>query len=145
MKHRILLIDDDPEIVNALQTYLDLNGFGVQSCTDPEAGWGLFLKGGFHMVLLDIMMPKLDGVSLLRKIKAARPEVEVVMITACNTLNKAMACWDAGAADYIVKPFTDMDGILRIVQATSERIRRWEFAHTNSAGGEPAKDPFSRN
>ncbi len=126
MAHRILVVDDEQEILAALDTHLSLIGYEVKTCDDPEEAFNLISIEKFHIVLLDINMPSMTGIELLKKIKSIKPTVQVIMITAYSTLEKAIDCWEAGASDYILKPFADLDAIGSIVNLTSERIRRWE-------------------
>ena len=126
MEHKILVVDDEQEILAALDTHLSLIGYEIKTCDDPEEAFNLISIEKFHMVLLDINMPNMTGIELLKKIKSIKPTVQVIMITAYSTLEKAIDCWEAGASDYILKPFADLDAIGSIVNLTSERIRRWE-------------------
>ena len=126
MAHKILVVDDEQEILAALDTHLSLIGYELKTCDDPEEAFNLISIEKFHMVLLDINMPNMTGIELLKKIKSIKPTIQVIMITAYSTLEKAIDCWEAGASDYILKPFADLDAIGSIVNLTSERIRRWE-------------------
>jgi len=132
MAHRILIVDDEQEILAALDTHLSLIGYEVKTCDNPEEALNLISIEKFHIALLDINMPNMTGIELLRKIKSIKPTVQVIMITAYSTLEKAIDCWEAGASDYILKPFADLDAIGSIVNLTSERIRRWEDAAKKS-------------
>ena len=132
MAHRILVVDDEQEILAALDTHLSLIGYEVKTCDNPEEALNLISIEKFHIALLDINMPNMTGIELLRKIKSIKPTVQVIMITAYSTLEKAIDCWEAGASDYILKPFADLDAIGSIVNLTSERIRRWEDAAKKS-------------
>ncbi|HEY9188907.1 MAG TPA: response regulator [Bacteroidota bacterium] len=132
MAHRILVVDDEQEILAALDTHLSLIGYEVKTCDNPEEALNLISIEKFHIALLDINMPTMTGIELLRKIKQIKPTVQVIMITAYSTLEKAIDCWEAGASDYILKPFADLDAIGSIVNLTSERIRRWEDAAKKS-------------
>jgi len=132
MAHRILVVDDKQEILAALDTHLSLIGYEVKTCDNPEEALNLISIEKFHIALLDINMPTMTGIELLRKIKQIKPTVQVIMITAYSTLEKAIDCWEAGASDYILKPFADLDAIGSIVNLTSERIRRWEDAAKKS-------------
>jgi DNA-binding response OmpR family regulator len=132
MVHRILVVDDEQEILTALDTHLSLIGYEVKTCDIPETALEMVLIDKFHIVMLDINMPGMSGIELLRKIKAAKSIVQVIMITAYSTLEKAIDCWEAGASDYILKPFADLDAIGSIVNLTSERIKRWEDAAKKS-------------
>ncbi|MDD5088312.1 MAG: response regulator, partial [bacterium] len=80
----------------------------------------------FHAALLDINMPAMTGVELLTRIKQMRPTVQVVMMTAYTTIEKAIECIERGAGDYLLKPFRDLDELARVVQQAAERAVRWE-------------------
>lgn len=126
MDHRILIVDDEPDILSALGTHCELMGYDVETTDDPMDAIQMVELEKFHIVLLDINMPKMNGIDLLRRIKSTKSNIQVIMITAYSTLNKAIDCWDNGATDYILKPFTDLDQIGEIIRLTSERIQRWE-------------------
>jgi DNA-binding NtrC family response regulator len=124
----ILVVDDEEEVLAALQTFLELHKFRVKTCRDPLKALELMRRGSFQLALLDINMPGMDGVALLGRIKALRPSTQAIMMTAFSTLGNVKACLDAGAADYIMKPFVRLDEILSIITLTCERIERWENA-----------------
>ncbi|MBL1276418.1 MAG: response regulator, partial [Ectothiorhodospiraceae bacterium] len=86
----------------------------------------------YHVILLDVNMPAIDGISLLRTIKALRPGAQVVMMTAYSTLEKVRASMEAGAADYLIKPFVDLQETLNILNLSCERVERWEKAGSSS-------------
>ncbi len=126
MDHRILIVDDEPDILSALGTHCELMGYDVETTDDPMDAIQMVELEKFHIILLDINMPKMNGIDLLRRIKSTKSNIQVIMITAYSTLNKAIDCWDNGATDYILKPFTDLDQIGEFIRLTSERIQRWE-------------------
>lgn len=126
MDCRILIVDDEPEILSALDTHCALLGYETKTTNDPLEALELVQMEKFHIVLTDINMPKMNGIELLRKIKAVKPSVQVIMITAFSTMEKAIDCWESGAVDYILKPFSDLDEIGNIIRLNSDRIARWQ-------------------
>jgi DNA-binding NtrC family response regulator len=126
MPHRILVVDDEEEILFALETHLGLQGYEVVTCSDPYRSLAKLSVEKFHIVLLDINMPRMSGIEVLREIKSQDNTIQVIMITAYSTLDKAIDCWEGGASDYILKPFADLEEIGEIVRLTSARISRWE-------------------
>lgn len=124
--HRVLIVDDEEEILFALSTHLQLQGYQVDTSADPVEALKRISFEKFEMVISDINMPKMTGIELLRSIKVHDNTIQVIIITAYSTLDKAIDCWETGASDYILKPFADLDEIATIVRLTSERIRRWE-------------------
>lgn len=132
MTDSILIIDDEPELLNALQTFLDLRGFSADTESDPERALSRVLEGRYGVVLVDIVMPRMDGLEVLRRIRAERPEVEVVMITANSTRERVMSARWLGAADFILKPFSDLELIAQVILLALERARRWVEVARNS-------------
>ena len=136
MHHKILVVDDEIQVLSAMKTFLEMKGYITHTCSAPKEALERIQRERFNIALLDISMPDMDGITLLRKIKAIRPSLEVIMMTAHSTLCKAAACWDAGASDYIIKPFSSPEEILKVVELTSQRIRRWEEAGRKSIQSE---------
>ncbi len=124
----ILIVDDEDEVLAALQTFLELHHYKVESCREPQKALDILKRRGFQIALLDINMPGMDGVTLLGRIKTMRPSTQVIMMTAYGTLGSVKACLAAGASDFILKPFVRLDEILRIIDLTCERVERWEGA-----------------
>ena len=80
----------------------------------------------FHAALLDINLPRMSGIQLLKKVKAISPTIQVMMMTAYSSIENAIECLESGASDYFLKPFQDLNEIAGIIQATCERVGRWE-------------------
>ena len=106
-KGSLLVIDDEPEILDSLETLLSSEGFHVESASTAEAGWRWLEKKPFDLVLLDVSLPDKSGVDLLREIRAADPTLAVVMITAYASVESAVQSMRAGANNYITKPWNN--------------------------------------
>ncbi len=106
MGQRILLIDDDRVIGVTCKRILAADGHEVQCCEDPQAGLKAALSGDFDLVLLDLKMPGVHGLEILREIKAAGVPSEVVIITGHAAVDSAVEAMKQGAADYLCKPFS---------------------------------------
>ncbi|MFQ5693295.1 MAG: response regulator [Nitrospinota bacterium] len=129
----ILIVDDESELLSALQTYLEIKGFSADIEADPRVALDRILEGKYPVVLLDIVMPRMDGLEMLQRIKEDRPEVEVVMITANSTSERIWAARRMGAADFLSKPFADLELIGQVILLATERARRWiEVARQHS-------------
>ena len=126
MMFRILIVDDEEQILQALDTFFTLRGYEVVTCSNPQEALERVRMERFHVALLDINMPQMNGIELLRLIKEARPTVQVIMMTAYTTIEKAIECVERGAGDYFLKPFHDLDELAEIVKLAGERVRRWE-------------------
>lgn len=110
----ILLVEDDPNLGFVIKDNLEIKGYKVALAIDGEQGWELFQQGQFHICLLDVMVPKLDGFSLIQKIRTRDSYVPVFFLTAKSMLEDKLTGLKYGADDYIVKPFTMEELLLRI-------------------------------
>lgn len=100
---RILVVDDDEQICEQLTEILKISGYDVDYVTSGEDA--LKLKKEYDIVLMDLVMPKIDGLYLLTRYKKEHPNAQVIMITAFATIETAVAAMRRGATDYISKPF----------------------------------------
>ncbi|MFV1453518.1 response regulator transcription factor [Bacillus mycoides] len=113
MSHHILLVEDDISIQEMVETYLVREGFQVTIASDGEEGVNAFLKGSFDLIILDIMMPKLDGLEVVRIIRE-KSAVPILMMSAKDTdVDKAVGL-GLGADDYICKPFSMIELAARV-------------------------------
>ena len=102
----VLLIEDEPGIVDFVRRGLEAEGFRVRAETDGARGEELALRESVDVVVLDLMLPSRDGMDVLRSLQAAKPEVPVIVLTAKGEIEDRVAGLDAGAVDYLVKPFS---------------------------------------
>jgi two-component system OmpR family response regulator len=124
-KFNILLAEDDPNFGAVLKNYLELHDFQVSLFADGEAGATGFYKGGYDLCILDVMMPKKDGFSLARDIRAHDKDIPVIFLTARSMKDDIMTGFNTGADDYIVKPF-DSEVLLMKLQAILKRTTGYE-------------------
>jgi len=129
----ILLIDDDVELAVMMEKFFARNGIRVESVHDGIRGLAKVFSGGHHLVLLDVMMPGLDGFELLRQARR-RSQVPVIMLTARTGQADRVAGLDAGADDYLPKPFGPEELLAR-VRAVLRRTGRSSVAEFLEAGG----------
>ena len=136
MARKVLIVEDDSNIAELLHLYLEKEGF--ETAVAGDGGKGVELFRSFHpeLVLLDVMLPGEDGVSLLRRMKASPNfrDIPVVMATARGAEYDKIQSLDLGADDYLVKPFGVMEMVSR-VKAVLRRCRPQETGHVLSAGG----------
>jgi DNA-binding NtrC family response regulator len=102
---RILIVDDDRAICEYVQTLLERDGYQVTTQSDPTKVSEEFKKNDFHLVILDLMMPKRDGIEVLREIRKHDKDIAVVIFTGYPNLDTAVASMKLDAVDYIQKPF----------------------------------------
>ncbi len=117
---RILVIDDEPAIVRMLERSLGAHGYSVISADNGEDGIDLAVNAQVDLVLLDISLPGLDGHHTLARIRARRPDLPVLMLTARDDVPNKVAALDAGADDYITKPFV-LDELIARIRALMRR------------------------
>ena len=118
---KILVVDDDRIVLRAVTEILQREGYSVLAIDDAVEGLSAAKDPGVDVCVLDIRMPNLSGMDLLRAIKQARPEVEVVMMTAFATVETAVEAVKAGAYDYLTKPFSNIDEVSLTVGKALER------------------------
>jgi two-component system, OmpR family, response regulator len=111
---RVLLIEDEPGIVDFVSRGLRAEGFAVETALDGVEGGRLALKGGFDAIVLDLMLPGRDGMEILEAVRRATPGVPVIVLTARGELEDRVAGLEAGAADYLVKPFSMAELVARV-------------------------------
>jgi len=102
---RVLVVDDDREICDFMETLLSKDGLHVKTLSDPELAADEVRTGGYHMVVLDLMMPKVDGVEVLQRIRKVDSDIAVVIFTGHPTLESAVQSMKLDAVDYLKKPF----------------------------------------
>lgn len=108
----IAIIDDEMQICAMLEKYLKKKGnYTVNTYTDPVEGLNHILASDTHLVLLDIMMPKMDGIEVLNKLKEKKPGTKVIMMTAFSTLDRVLKSHKIGAENYIMKPFDSLSSL----------------------------------
>ena len=116
---KILIVDDDRAICDYMQTLLERDGYQVKALSDPTAVTGELKKNDYHLVILDLMMPKRDGIEVLRELRKHDKDIAVVIFTGYPNLDTAVASMKLDAVDYIKKPF-NVDEFRKVI----ERVMR---------------------
>jgi len=116
----VLVIDDDEKITSLVRRSLAFAGYQVRTAADGEAGLNLLMEETPDLIILDVMMPKLDGWEVVRRIREAGLSVPVLMLTARDDVSDRVRGLDLGADDYLVKPFA-LDELLARVRALLRR------------------------
>jgi two-component system response regulator MprA len=111
---RLLVVDDDPAVREALALVLDLNGFGVATAVDGREAIRTLSVDSPDAVILDVLMPGLDGLEVCRRIRAVGNRTPVLMLTARAEVSDRVAGLEAGADDYLAKPFAHEELIARL-------------------------------
>src|SRR5690606_6255186 len=131
---RVLVVDDDPAICEYMQTFLAKDGYEVTTETDPTAVEEEVKRGGYHLVVLDLMMPKMDGIELLTRIRKIDSDIAVVIFTGYPSLETAVQSIKLDAIDYLKKPFVPeelrevLDRVMKkkgLVRTPEENLHRY--------------------
>ncbi len=131
-KLSVLVIDDDPDILEYLQDFLGAEGFEVTTLADPSLAVERIRDEVFHLVVLDLMMPKISGLDLLAQIRAVDDDLAVIILTGHPSLDTATASIQHEVSAYIHKPFTPADFrdvIARIAKKKGLVLRREDELH----------------
>lgn len=135
---RILLVEDDIRLADTLAEALVDQRYVVDIATDGEAGWHQAKVLDYDLMVLDVMLPELDGLDLCRRLRSHGYNLPILMLTACDTLNDEVTGLDVGADDYVVKP-VDLQKLFARIRALLRRgtpnsaspILRWGNLHLN--------------
>ena len=126
---KILVIEDDRDIEELLQFFLEDNGYQVAIARDGLEGITMFREGGFSLILLDIMLPKIDGYAVCELVRK-ESDIPIIMVTALSDEEDQMKGLDLLADDYITKPFS-MPVLLRKIGAVLRRSQRNQKGEAN--------------
>lgn len=111
---KILIVDDEPRIRDLIREHLQFAGFSCVEAGDGTAALAMLAQGGVDLVVLDIMMPFMDGMTCLREMRARKITTPVIMLTARSEEYDKLAGLEGGADDYVVKPFSPRELVARI-------------------------------
>ncbi|WP_413167161.1 response regulator transcription factor [Capilliphycus salinus ALCB114379] len=134
---RILLVEDDQRIAKALSRSFQTQNYVIDVAFDGEAGWEFVEAFEYDLIILDVMLPKLNGINLCQRLRQAGYTMPVLMLTAKDTSNDKVMGLDAGADDYVVKPF-DLPELAARIRALLRRgnsilppVLEWEKLRLN--------------
>lgn len=105
-KH-ILVVDDEPDMCWNFRQILEFEGYKVSTANGGEEAIDIVKKGNIDLIIMDVMLPGIDGIETYRRIKKIDANLSVIMITGCSSTNKVMEAIKLGVVDYITKPFSN--------------------------------------
>jgi len=135
IQKRILIVDDDDEISDLLEFDVSQSGYFVDTARDGMEGLNKALNNAYDLILLDVMMPKMNGFDVCKNIRQAKLAIPILMLTAKGTIDDKTEGFDCGADDYLVKPFDIQEVLLRI----RVLLRRNQVEETNNLSNEILK------
>ena len=111
---RILVVEDEKKVASFIQRGLEGEGFQVDIAADGEEGVALAKENPYDLILMDVMLPKMDGLAAIRELRAAHVQVPVLCLTAKDTVEDIVAGLDSGSDDYLTKPFAFAELLARV-------------------------------
>lgn len=143
MAERILLIEDEEKLARMVELELQYEGYEVEKAFDGPSGLEKALTGGFQLILLDVMLPGMSGMEVLRRLRR-ESQVPVIMLTARDAVMDKVSGLDSGANDYITKPFAIEELLARIRAAFRVTAKAAEEEQDVLTAGELSLEPGSR-
>jgi len=122
--YKILIIDDDPDILSMLELAFAATPYEIQTMTDPLLAYQRIENEHFDIVITDIQMPGMDGLTLLKKIKNFNGMIQVIVITAHMTINNTLNAFRYGAVDIFFKPFKKIEELIQATDTIALRLNR---------------------
>ena len=143
MRKKILIIEDEKDIRDLLQHYLKKEGYDVQGTEDGDSGLGKLAKERYDLVLLDLMLPRMDGLEVCRVLRSQpqTADLPVIMLTAKGEETDRIVGLELGADDYITKPFSPREVVAR-VKAIFRRVEKPKAKEVKQEYGGISLDPF---
>jgi DNA-binding NtrC family response regulator len=126
MKLNTLIVDDDEMVLSLLGQYLkERDNLNVQKVNNPKEALKIINQEKVHIMILDIVMPEMDGITLLDEAKKVDPLTHVIMMTANSTLGRVIESLGYGAMDFVMKPFESPEAIISVIDVSIQRWERW--------------------
>ena len=129
--YNILVVDDEKEIVEAIKIYLEDEGYNVFPCYDGQEALKLLKNNKIHLILIDIMMPNLDGINATRQIRKIS-SVPIIMISAKSQDTDKIMGLNVGADDYVVKPFNPLELVARVKSNLRRYVKLGNISEGNN-------------
>ena len=120
MSEKVLLVDDEEDFLEVMSERMQARGMEVETCTSAEEALEKLKSETFDAIILDFMMPGIDGMQALKDIKARRPEAQIILLTGHATVEKGVEAMKLGATDFLEKP-ADLEALETKIKAASTR------------------------
>lgn len=118
---KVLIIDDDPDVLKICERLLSSEGYELKTALRGDAGLQAFSEDTFDVLLVDLRLPDISGMDVLREVRRRSPDTEVIVMTAFGTIEKAVEAVKLGAYDFVTKPFETIERLILAVQKAVER------------------------
>ena len=124
---RILVVEDELDLQEAIAEGLRIEGYAVDTCSNGDDAYELAYVENYDLMILDLNLPKMDGLKVLEKIREEKPELKVLILSARSSVNDKVKGLDIGANDYLTKPFEFAE-----LEARIRNLLRWKFVQENN-------------
>jgi DNA-binding response OmpR family regulator len=121
MSINVLLVEDDIDLASTVVDYLEIEGISCDHASNGVQGLALIEANDYQVILLDLNLPKLDGLSVCQKVRDNSNDTPILMLTARDSLGDKVAGFDAGTDDYLVKPFEIEELLIRVIALSKRR------------------------
>ena len=142
---KILIVDDEPRIRELIRENLQYSGYTCEEAGDGSAALSLLTGGGYDLVILDLMMPFMDGMTCLREMRTRRINTPVIILTARGEEYDKLAGLEGGADDYVVKPFSPRELVARVKAVLNRTMPRTEASDSTMTFGDLSIDTASHS
>ena len=127
-KYKILIVDEKEEALATLKGHLEQEGYKVETTKSALEAFEKVKRDKYHIVLIDIAMPEMDGLQLLREIKKYDPMTQIIMMTESSTMDKILSSLEYGANDYIYEPLKSIEYVTSVIDYSVQKLERWRAA-----------------
>jgi len=127
-KYKILIVDEEEEVLCTLKKNVEQQGYEVDTTRSSTIAFEKIKNEKYHIVLIDIEMPELDGLELLREIKKYDPMTQIIMMTEDSTMDRILSSLEYGANDYIYKPLNSAEYVMTVIDYSVQKLERWREA-----------------
>ncbi|MBV7273370.1 response regulator [Clostridium sp. PL3] len=124
--YKILIVDYEEETINSITENLITEGYSVETCTDSLKALDKFKSEKYHVVIIDVGMPHMNGIDLLREVKFYDALTQVIMVSEHSTMDNVIQALELGANDYILEPFKSIEVLVETVKLSIKKLERWK-------------------
>ena len=127
-KYKILIVDEEEVVLSTLKKTLEQEGYIVETAQSGTNAFEKVKSDKYHIVLINVVMPDMDGLELLREIKKSDPMTQIIMMTDFSTMDKILRSLEYGANDYIYRPLKNAEYVMSIIDYSVQKLERWREA-----------------
>lgn len=124
-KYKVLIADDEEEILCTLKKLLEQETYAVETTRSAVNALEKVKSDKYHVALIDIDMPEMNGIELLKEIKSYDALTQVIMMAEHSTMERILSSLEYGANDYIMKPFISVEHVMQVIDYSVQKLERW--------------------